>query len=71
MALFLPPEETPELAAPAASLEARAALRAFYEVVGHLDPDARIAFTLRVVEGMELTEIAESSRSRWRQSSGG
>jgi RNA polymerase sigma-70 factor, ECF subfamily len=56
--IFLPPEETPDVSAPEASPEARAALRAFYEVVGRLDADARIVFTLRFVEGMELGEIA-------------
>lgn len=54
-----PPEETPEVPAPSASPEDRAALRAFYEVLGGLDPDARIAFALRYVEGMELTQVAE------------
>jgi RNA polymerase sigma-70 factor (ECF subfamily) len=58
--LFLPPEETPDIEIPAASPEARAALRAFYEVLGHLAIDARIAFALRFVEGMELSEIAEA-----------
>jgi RNA polymerase sigma-70 factor (ECF subfamily) len=29
-------------------------------VVGQLDADARIAFTLRFVEGMELAEIARA-----------
>lgn len=53
-----PPEETPELAAPTASGEDRAALRAFYDVLGALDEDARVAFALRFVEGMELTQIA-------------
>jgi RNA polymerase sigma-70 factor, ECF subfamily len=57
--IFLPAETTPEIEVPAASLEARAALRAFYEVVDSLDADKRIAFTLRFVEGMELGEIAE------------
>ncbi len=33
-------------------------MRAFYEVVGRMDADARIAFTLRFVDGMELAEIA-------------
>jgi RNA polymerase sigma-70 factor (ECF subfamily) len=56
--IFLPPEETPELACADASPEVRAAVRAFYEVVGRLDADERIAFTLRFVEGMELTEVA-------------
>jgi RNA polymerase sigma-70 factor (ECF subfamily) len=55
-----PPEETPELPAPSACAEDRAALRAFYEVLGTLDPDARVAFALRYVEGMELTQVAEA-----------
>ena len=38
--------------------EAREALHAFYRAVGALDPDSRVAFTLRIVEGLELTEIA-------------
>jgi RNA polymerase sigma-70 factor, ECF subfamily len=58
--LFLPPEEMPEIVAPLASPEMRAAVRAFYEVVGQLDTDARIAFTLRFVEGMELAEVASA-----------
>jgi RNA polymerase sigma-70 factor (ECF subfamily) len=57
--VFLPAETTPEIEIPAASLEARAALRTFYEVVASLPTDRRIAFTLRFVEGMELTEIAD------------
>ncbi len=56
--LFLPPEETPEPVTSTASPETRAAVRAFYEVVGRMDADARIAFTLRFVDGMELAEIA-------------
>jgi RNA polymerase sigma-70 factor, ECF subfamily len=55
-----PPEETPELPAPSASAEDRASLRAFYEVLGTIDPDARVAFALRYVEGMELTQVAEA-----------
>jgi RNA polymerase sigma-70 factor (ECF subfamily) len=58
--VFLPAEATPEIEVPAASLEARAALRTFYEVVGTLDENRRIAFTLRFVEGMELADIAEA-----------
>ena len=56
--VFLPPEETPEPVTSAASPEMRAAVRAFYDVVGRMDADARIAFTLRFVEGMELAEVA-------------
>jgi RNA polymerase sigma-70 factor (ECF subfamily) len=58
--VFLPKEETPEIPVEPASAEARAALRAFYEVVSDLDADTRIAFTLRCVGGLELTEIAEA-----------
>jgi RNA polymerase sigma-70 factor (ECF subfamily) len=55
---FMRQEETPDVAAPLASPETRAAVRAFYQVVDDLDADGRIAFTLRFVEGMELAEIA-------------
>ena len=58
--LFRSPEEMPEIAADSVSPEARAALRAFYEVVAGLDADTQIAFTLRCVGGLELTEIAEA-----------
>lgn len=57
--LFRPSQDTPDMPCEPASLEARAALRVFYEVVGEMDVEARIAFTLRCVDGMELTEIAE------------
>jgi len=58
--VFLSPEETPDLAITTVSPEARAALRAFYEVVSGMDADMRIAFTLRCVGGLELAEIAEA-----------
>lgn len=58
--IFLPPEETPDLTAESTPPEARAALRAFYEVVATLEVDARIAFTLRCIGGLELSEIAEA-----------
>ena len=58
--LFRPSQDTPEMPCAPASLEARAALRAFYEVVNEMDVDARIAFTLRCVDGMELTEVADA-----------
>lgn len=57
--IFLPPQETPELPAAPVSPEARAALRTFYDVLSSMDADARIAFSLRCVAGMELSEIAE------------
>jgi RNA polymerase sigma-70 factor, ECF subfamily len=58
--VFLPAQETPEMTAAPVSPEARDALRAFYDVVSGLDADTRIAFTLRCVGGMELSEIAEA-----------
>jgi RNA polymerase sigma-70 factor (ECF subfamily) len=57
--VFLPAEARVELPASGASLEARAALRVFYEVLDGFAADERIAFTLRYVEGMELSEVAE------------
>ncbi len=56
--ILRPAEETPEIEAPSSTPEDRAAVRAFYEVLDHLDADARIAFTLRYVEAMELTQVA-------------
>lgn len=53
-----PPEETPEIVAPLSSEEDRASMKAFYEVLDALDVDARVAFVLRYVEGMELTQVA-------------
>jgi RNA polymerase sigma-70 factor (ECF subfamily) len=58
--ILRPPEETPEIEAPTSSPEDRAALRAFYQVLDGLDADARIAFTLRHVEAMELTQVARA-----------
>ncbi|HEY3255169.1 MAG TPA: sigma-70 family RNA polymerase sigma factor, partial [Polyangiaceae bacterium] len=58
--LFLPVEAQPEPPASDASFEARAALRVFYEVLDGFAADERIAFTLRFVEGLELSEVAEA-----------
>ena len=58
--VFLPPEQPADLPARAASFEARSALRVFYEVLDGFAAEERIAFTLRFVEGMELTEVAEA-----------
>jgi RNA polymerase sigma-70 factor (ECF subfamily) len=35
-------------------------MQAVYRVLGNLDADQRIAFALRFVAGMELTEVAAS-----------
>jgi RNA polymerase sigma-70 factor (ECF subfamily) len=57
--VLVAPEELPEPVAPNASPELRAALRALYELLERMDPELRIAFALRIVDGMELIEVAE------------
>lgn len=54
---FSSDEELPEIAA-GDDPEAREGVRAFYRAVTALDADDRVAFTLRIVEGLELTEVA-------------
>lgn len=56
--LFSAPEDLPELPAATATPELLNAYHAFYQVLGRMDVDLRIAFALRWVEGMELTEVA-------------
>ena len=51
-------DQPPEVELSGVDPVAREAVRAFYEVVGKLPDDERIAFCLRYVEGMELSEIA-------------
>ncbi len=57
---LLTPDQPLELEAPNADPEVRDAMRAFYQVVERLDADERVAFTLRLVEGMELKAIADA-----------
>jgi RNA polymerase sigma-70 factor, ECF subfamily len=57
---FLAPEDLPEPEAPTSSGEVNEALRSTYAVLGELPPDERIAFALRFIDGMELTEVAEA-----------
>jgi RNA polymerase sigma-70 factor (ECF subfamily) len=47
--------------APALDIDGRRALEGVREVLRSMPADERAMFTLRVVEGMELTEIAEAS----------
>jgi RNA polymerase sigma-70 factor (ECF subfamily) len=56
--VFSAPEDLPEIELPGASDEVRSAVGAFYETLARLPIDERVAFSLRYVEGMELTEIA-------------
>jgi RNA polymerase sigma-70 factor (ECF subfamily) len=55
---FLPPEELPEVPASSASGEVLHALVATYAVLDTLPVDERIAFALRFIDGMELTDVA-------------
>lgn len=48
----------PEVAAPHVSPETRQAVAALYEVLDQLDAEARMAFVLRHVQGMELLDVA-------------
>jgi len=57
---FLPFSELPEPELPPADFEASEAMQAVYRVLDALDTDQRIAFALRFVAGMELTEVAAS-----------
>jgi RNA polymerase sigma-70 factor (ECF subfamily) len=57
---FVPFSELPEPELPPADFEASEAMQAVYRVLDALDTDQRIAFALRFVAGMELTEVAAS-----------
>lgn len=58
--VFLAPTALPEVHAPAASEDVKSAIDAFYRLVDRLEPDERISFLLRHVEGLELTEVADA-----------
>jgi RNA polymerase sigma-70 factor (ECF subfamily) len=50
----------PEQNAEEVDSESSEALRAVYDVLDQMDPDDRIAFALRKIDGMELTEVASA-----------
>lgn len=56
--MLLPAESTPEPASTSASPETAAAMAALYKLLDQMDPDDRVAFALRVIDGMDLAEIA-------------
>jgi RNA polymerase sigma-70 factor (ECF subfamily) len=60
---FLPGSWLPELEAVVSSPELDEAVRAAYRVLGHLQVEERIAFALRFIEGMELSEVASSCQT--------
>ena len=53
-------DDLPEVAAPAGQSEAALALRQVQAVLDRMPDDDRIAFALRFLDGMELTEVAEA-----------
>lgn len=55
---FLPAEELPEVESSAPSGEVLHALLATYAVLDTLPVEERIAFALRFIDGMELTDVA-------------
>jgi RNA polymerase sigma-70 factor, ECF subfamily len=57
---FLPHDELPEQAAPSTPAEVSEALRSTYRVLGRMPAQERIPFALRVIDGMELTQVAEA-----------
>ncbi len=57
---FVPSEELPEHPLEAIDYEGSEALQAVYRVLARLDADDRIAFALRFIEGMELSDVASS-----------
>jgi RNA polymerase sigma-70 factor (ECF subfamily) len=58
--LFSSLEREPDMPAPAVAPEVLEALRSTYRVLEQLPADERIAFALRHIDGMELTEVASA-----------
>ncbi len=56
---FVAPEELPEVPVSGVPVEASAALLRTYQVLETFPPDERIAFALRFIDGMGLSEIVE------------
>ncbi|MCP4603685.1 MAG: sigma-70 family RNA polymerase sigma factor [Proteobacteria bacterium] len=57
---FAPPEELPTIAAPGVDFAQRRALYCAYRVMNELPVELRIAFALRYIKGLELTQVAQS-----------
>lgn len=55
---FFAPEDVPEAPSDGHDHEASEALVATFRILGRLPADERIAFSLRFLDGMELTEVA-------------
>ena len=59
---FVAPEEVPEVAVAAPQGETHEAVRATYAILSEFPADERLAFTLRFVSEMQLTEVAAACR---------
>lgn len=57
---FLPFDEMPEQTAISTPAEIGEALRSTYRVLNRMPAEERIPFALRVIDGMELTQVAEA-----------
>jgi RNA polymerase sigma-70 factor (ECF subfamily) len=57
---LLPPSELPEAEAILPPAEVSEALRCTYAVLEQLPAEERVAFALRFIDGMELTQVAEA-----------
>ncbi len=58
---FLPAEEVPDAPADERDDDARETLKALYAVLDRLPADERVPFSLRIIEGMELTDVASAT----------
>jgi len=57
---YRPPEQLPPIEGASADPEILEALRTLYAILGSLPADLRIPFSLRFIDKMELTEVAEA-----------
>jgi RNA polymerase sigma-70 factor (ECF subfamily) len=57
---FFAPSDLPDTPGPSANEDILEATRATYAILDQLAPDDRIAFALRFIDGMELTEVADA-----------
>jgi RNA polymerase sigma-70 factor (ECF subfamily) len=55
---FVAPEEMLDVPTATATPEIRDAALALYSLLGKMDPEDRVVFSLRLIEGMQLAEIA-------------
>lgn len=55
---FMAPQELPELTAVGADPATAEALRVTYRILAEMPADLRIVFSLRCIDGLELTEVA-------------